>query len=367
MRFSLMLMIRLIALGGLGSSVVAIGLSRANPRATHSHAVTAPRYFGISGSLLTPGGDRDFLLDAETGRVREADFGPGVLFKYVVSAPSRDETGRHLLLGQLSFLTGTGSAKLITVASLAVLGLDGGVSHELPALESVVTGFPCWLPGHPDRVLVPAGDSQLYVQELPPRETLGKSGAGPERRPRPIDWRCKTPGDGAVVITDPASIPDPSRGDYIAVSLATIRKTANARPRFAPLQLWWLKLDPLDQSILDAGMITPPSASGCEERLPSFAVLPGGTPCIAYLSSCPATQVWRLMLAPVSFDGPNGSPKVHAEQIREVSEDVAAMPPVFSPDGRWLHEIRRELAASEMVSRIDVTRVIAQSPDDGGR
>ncbi len=172
------------------------------------------------------------------------------------------------------------------------------------------------------------------------------------------------PGEGAVFLCDPTNLPGSRRGVYIAVSLASIRTIAN-KPRFRPFQLWWLELDPLDQSIVDAGMLTAPSCS--DERFPSFARSPAGTPCLAYLSRSPGTQTMRLMLAPIAFDGRNGSPKVREGQVREVSEDVAATLPVFSSDGRWLCEIRRNLSTTTTVSRIEVGRALGESTPDAAR
>src|SRR5437868_13814808 len=114
MRISLSALVRLIALLGVGSTVLAVGVSRAVPKgpAPVRGVEVSPRYYGVNGVVFTPHQEGNFLLDTETGELREFTLPKRLGFDYVTCSPWRDERGDYELVGRVTERSGTDEGKL---------------------------------------------------------------------------------------------------------------------------------------------------------------------------------------------------------------------------------------------------------------
>jgi hypothetical protein len=364
MRFSLTSFVRLAALLGLALFASAVGLSRAVPRPPVVRTAAPPRYYGVNGGLFCPPVDRGYLLDAESGRLLPFDPVPGSKVEYAASSPWRDAAGDVEILARVSPRSDRYGRSAFEPGGLARFRLSGGPLRLTTPGSPVVAGRPCWLPGSSARVLFPGGDGLLYVQELRNDDTPEADAYATP--PRPVAWRERLPGEGRHIVFDVAGPAVPALGGRVLVSFSPGWK-AVAGVRIGAPEVWWLSLDAAGASVLAARRLTPPGpgadrGAGPFERLPNLGVAPDGRVVLAYLTREASSPVWRLKLAPVHFEGPNGDPVVRPSDVRDLGGDGAAATPVFSADGRWLFQVTRTPSHGECVRRVSVPDALAGSP-----
>ncbi|MGE3821587.1 MAG: hypothetical protein AB7I30_19425, partial [Isosphaeraceae bacterium] len=95
MRISLTSLVRLLGLVALAVSALAVAIGKAVPDVPVFRTPTAPRYFGVNGSVFQPPAPRSYLLDGETGVLREAPTtGPHDRIEYLTCSPWTIEPGR---------------------------------------------------------------------------------------------------------------------------------------------------------------------------------------------------------------------------------------------------------------------------------
>ena len=368
MRFSLASLIRLIAFAALGSSALAIGISRALPRPTGAWVPAQPRYMGVNGVSFLPPGKHDYLIDTETGKIRKADFGSGVSVDFASSSPWRQAGGRIEVVGRLINCSGSAKDRLYEGSGLGVMDLESGelleeLKHEN---EPVISGRPCWFPGNRNRLIYPAGDGQLYVHNLNRQE--GPEGLQPRssysstrsRSGRPLTWKCEPPSEEPFILSDPIFPPDPAFHGQLFVSLMRIRKSGQ-KHLYQSTELWALQIDEESSTIIAANRLTESAASHSliDERLPNLIVSPEGQPLVAYLSRARGEQAWRLTLGLVRFDPNSRLASTERSSECEVAFDHAVTVPCFSADGRSIFAVARCKAPADSVTRIDLKAAIA--------
>lgn len=366
MRFSLIALVRLIAFAVLGTSAVAVWLSRELPSPPRFRSVTAPRYYGVNGSIFRPPLAENFLLDARTGKLSEATIeGKGSL-EYVSCSPWTDERGEFELMGRLTTRTGRGRHALCDGAELIRFSTSDTGARERVELGPVVSGRPCWLPGLPSKVIVPAGDGLLYVRNF------GTDGDGADEPLHPVRWSCRPPGGGEPLLSDPIWTAVPSLGERLLITLCERRSDASG-VTYLRSKLWWIKLDETKTSVVEAGRLTVPAVDGRggegsgpvsvdedEERMPNLAIGADRRPVLAYLSRHKGENGWRVMIAPVETDGATGPPVARLSESRQIRRDCAVVTPAFSPDGRWVYSFARETTGGPVVERFSVSEALAR-------
>jgi hypothetical protein len=373
MRFSLTALIRLIAFALLGTSAVAVWLSRELPSPPRFRSVTAPRYYGVNGSIFRPPLPENFLLDTRTGKLTEATIeGKGSL-EYVSCSPWTDERGEFELVGRLTTRTGRGRFALCEGAELIRFSTSDAGARERVELDPVVSGRPCWLPRLPSRVIVPAGDGLLYVRNF------GTDGGGADEPSHPVRWSCRPPGVGEPIISDPIWAAVPSLGERLLITLCERRSNASG-VTYMRSKLWWIKLDETRTSIVEAGRLTVPAVGvgvgggegpgsvvadeDEEERMPNLAIGADKRVVLAYLSRHKGENGWRVMVAPVETDRALGRPVARLSESRQVRRDCAVVTPAFSPDGRWVYSFAREVTGGPVPERFSVSEALARDVAD---
>ncbi|MFO0950981.1 MAG: hypothetical protein U0835_07485 [Isosphaeraceae bacterium] len=347
-------LIRLTGLLTLSASAVAVGLARVCPAPEEFRVPTAPRYYGVNGAFFLPPLPGSYVLDAKTGELTASRLEGGKA-EFVACSPWADEHGRQELLGRLITRAGVDGADVPEGSWLIRYRPDDFSELGRFDIGPAVSGRPCWTPGRASRVLVPAGDGQLYVLDLDAEF----------EEPRPLVWDCKPPGAGRPLLSDPIASARPGLGERLIVSLSERPQSAQGKAYSAP-RLWWLELDRSGRSIVAAGPLdrefdSDPSA---EERLPSLSVTPSGRLVVAYFRRREGERTWRLMIAPLNRDEAR-RPATSLGRSRELARDLALVLPAFSLDGRWLYAMPRSAVGGPVVRRFEADRILDEGPAPG--
>lgn len=364
MRLTLTALVRLASFVGLGLFVVALGLSRAVPRPSTFRTENPPRYFAINGSLFQDPAASSFVLDTETGVLARFEAPEGMTFENASCSPWVGDENEVEFVGRVSISTGRHTGKVHQSSGLGRFKMSSGPSLVAMSVKPAIVGRPCWLPGSPTRVLFPGGDGQLYVHDL-----AGIGGDAPdpaearEAPARRVAWRCRTPDDAPVLLGDVSCPVTPEFGGRILVSLYRGREKYSKEVRYAPSEIWWLKLDAEGREVLAAGRLTTPSSEGPlanreEERMPSMVLAPGGRLVLAYLARRRGEASSRMKLVPVDV-GPDGAdPVVRGSEACLVADDCAVTLPAFSADGRWVYRVGRVRSSRELIRRFSVVEAL---------
>ena len=362
MRLSLSAIVRLIALLGVGSTFLAVGVSRAVPKgpAPVRGVEASPRFYGVNGVVFTPHQEGNFLLDTETGALREFALPSNLAFDYVTCSPWRDERGDYELVGRITERSGQDTGKLCEGWGMARVGVASREVVNRTAVNMLVAGPPCWLAGKPARVVFPGGDGHLYLQDLGDDDEPSQA-ADPSVR-RIVSWNAVGSGVDRVILNDPVRPAVSTLGGRLFVALnRAIRKGEELS--FGTSEIWWLKLNTEGTSIVDAGRLTAlddakHDESADEERLPNLVATPDGGIALAYLRRKPGVVAWALHVAPVTINPTTGEPVAFVSQSRQVGGDCAVTLPAFSADGRWLYHLPRILPPGQGFGRYSVAEAL---------
>jgi|GEM_PF-2597224 len=365
MRFPLTSLVRLCALSGLALFASAVGLSRAVPKPASFRAAVHPRFHGVNGLVLDPPDRRNFLLDSETGALRPFDPVPGYRVDFVSCSPWCDERGGVEVVARVTGKPGDASSSAFNGSALVRFPFSGGrLRSEAPG-GPAIGGHVSWLNGSPSRLVFPGGDGALYVQDIARSgDPTEPDGAGSP--PRPVAWRTALPDGGRLSIADSVCPAVPALGGRLLVALSSGLDVTDRR-RLGTPQIWWLKLDPQGTSVVAAGRLTPPEeapgAARVFERFPNLGVTPDGRAVLTYLTRESSASTWRLKVAPVTFDGPDGAPVVRPSTVRDLGDGFAAAAPVFTRDGRSIFQVvRRPEGEANRVRRFSVAAALEARP-----
>jgi hypothetical protein len=276
------------------------------------------------------------FFDSATGRELRASYPAGGWLMYGSPSPWRDERGGWQVVGTWK---DTNDGPDSRGPSLLRLAMPGGAILDRIALESNLSGSPCWSPGTAARVLFTTWDGQLYQHDFDGARIADDSGSGDSRGPRPLPWRGgRPPAPGHTWMGDPSWPKDPRLGGRIFVSLSRLAWNAGQLEALAP-RIWWLRLDPVEVAITAAGPLIraePDDLDGGDddvaERHPVLGTTAEGGLVLAYLGRPLAGRGWQLRIAPVEIDPRTGDPTVRRGAVRVVDGDCTRAAPVISAD-----------------------------------
>jgi len=347
MSFSFSSMIRLLVLLALGTTMLAVGLSRLDPPAPGWRTRRVIRDYNINEYFIEATDRTPRWLDSETGRVTGSPLVDGDVLEAASSSPWVDEQGRRHVIGRWSRRTKNGPLSVSEDFGLARYTLPGGEPLDQVSTEIVPVSPPCWFPGTRARVVFTAGDGMLYHYAFE-AEGRPKAGAGPDggrdARPIPMAWRCPVPGGGRFFIGDVTWPDDPRMGGCLLVALRHQGPEADGPRGFSPTELWWLKLNHAGTAIVEAGRLIHPdqsvsSGGPCEERSPVVSTLPDGIIILGYLSQRTGETGWQLRVGTIAIDPDRRIPSLLGSSTRALADRCQSANPAFSPDGRWLNAI----------------------------
>lgn len=333
MRFSLTALLRLIVVATLGSSAVAVGLSRLAPASKGWRMPCSVEQWSVNGFLLGPEVKGSVWFDARDGRPVEAPPESGRPLEYASRSPWRDERGRSRAVGRWCLDPDAGAQS--SGCGLALMSLPDGEILDRVSTDSLPLGFPCWEPGGTsDRVLFATCDGRLYLHEF--GATAGEPGrVGPAKEPAPIRWGIARPGLGEVLLSDPSWVAVPGLGDLVLVSIRSLEPRHDGQGRYSLARLWWLRLGEDRRTIVAAGPLLDEAVAspGRDVRCPSIVSREDGARLLAYLDR-EAGGGWSLRLA--RMDVLDRRPVPIARPGALLVRGCQPTPARPSPDGRWL-------------------------------
>lgn len=352
MRIALAMLIRPVLALAVVATAAAIGLSRLAPPAP-GRTPQAARHVLISRPGLDPTGPGSLWLDRDTGATTLLEPPDGRYLQHGSLSPWLDESGQPEVVGLL--LSGAGDRRSDGFDLARVTFPDGRVLDRV-GLEAPPSGFPCWYPGTRARVLFCASDETLYRYDFEPPEGGATGVARDMGRPRPIRWGCIAPGGGAVRTTDPCWPTDPRFARIILVGLR-LPWPESGRARYSTSRIWWLRLNPRGDEIVEAGPILDVS-SDTEARSPSVGPTADGGLALAYFTSRNSAS-WDLRVSPLTFDESGRPRPLNELGPRLAGRCLATTPPTFSTDGRWLTVVRTDGPGSLAVLRLDLATLLS--------
>jgi hypothetical protein len=349
----------------LGLAIAAVFLGRSSPSTTQRAIQRQrrgghPRHLAVDSQFFpgTPFSPR--ILDSATGAVAILAILDGDHLTGLACSPWFDHAGRSHLIGCWWGGEGDNRRSLAKQFGLARCTFPAGTTLDRMPCDPLPRGRPCWFPDGSDRILFAAGDGRLYHCALPGDAQNGHA----ELHPRPIAWEVLPPGAAAVHVGDPTWPGGPIIGGRLLVELRTLPDRSGA---FRGPHLWWLQLSPDGEAVAAAGRLIAPDAPAppCEEQSPALCKSADGRSMLAYLERRPGSHTWDLWLAAITTDAASGAPRVLASAGRRLAEGCVAVPPIFSPDGRWLYAWRRDAPDGARVQRFAVDAAADGPPARG--
>jgi hypothetical protein len=361
MRFSLLSLIRVLALLVLGLSAAAIGLSRLAPPPKPWRMPCTVANVNVNTFLLNRGPRDSLWLARDEGRTTTLPVPSGDILEYASCSPWRDERGRSQVVGRWSCdpLEMHGENEF----GLARLSFPDGEVIDRISTSVVPVSAPCWYPGTGTRVFFAAGDGRLYQYEF---ESVAGTTSGPgvarEDRPTPIVWDCKAPGTGDLYLSDPYLSTDTRLSRIVLVALRLIEPNTG-RQRFTRSQIWWLRLSEDGHSVKEAGRLVEPTpgVADVEERCPSIGKTADGRLSLAYLRKV-GMGPWELRVAPVALDSARARPLIVTTLGSMIAEACLPFSPTISSDGRYITYIQGDSPVTSTIRRVMLPGGSERSP-----
>ncbi len=357
MRLVMLTLVRLSWFVVLGSVAAAVAVGRyyvPEERQFRRAAVAARE---VNGYLVGDAAPGCRFLDPETGRYSRMTLPDGDSLLFAQATPWRDDRGRSQVVGRWMGRDGRhGDARGFGLARYSYP--SGAVLDRIP-VEVAPAAAPTWFPDLSARLIYAGTDGQLY--RIAFEDEAGRpAGRDEVMRPVPLSWQCTPPGVDRVHLEDPSFMTVPGLRGRLVVALRRQADLPDGRV-FFPSEIWWLELNPRATAIVAAGRLTVPAGEtdplgGVEERMPSIAATPDGTPVLAYLSRPKGRHDWQIRLAPVTTDPETRSPRAAAADSLLIAESSAAVAPTFSSDGLWLNGVilpERSRAEAERFSVVE--------------
>jgi hypothetical protein len=349
----------------LGLAIAAVLLGKSSPSTTQlaihgQRRGEHPRHHAVDGSLFPDNLYSPRILDTGTGAVSLLAIPDGDRLTGLACSPWRDHAGRSRLIGCWRGVEGENPRSLAKQFGLARCTFPAGTTLDRMPCDPLPRGRPCWFPDRSDRILFAAGNGRLYQCALP----ADAQGGDAEVRPRPIAWEVLPPGAAAVHVGDPTWPGGPIIGGRLLVGLMTMADHSTA---FRGPHLWWLQLTPDGETVTAAGRLIAPDAAAppYEEQSPALCKSADGRSMLAYLERRPGCPTWDLWLAAITPEATSGSPRVLESAGRKLAEGCVAVPPIFSPDGRWVYAWRRDAPDGARVQRFAVDAAADGPPARG--
>ncbi len=363
MNFSFSSLIRLLVLLAVGTTMLAVGLSRLDPPKPERRTRQHTRYANINEYFLEVENRIPQWLDSETGRIEAHAPEDGDVLEAASCSPWVDEKGRRQVIGRWSNRTKAGPLSTSQDFGLARYTFPSGEVLDQVSTEIVPVAPPCWYPGTRARVLFVAGDGMLYHYAFEPDRSQKEP--EPESKhdlsPKRLTWRCGTPGSGKIFISDVTWPEDPRMAGCVVVSLHEQATSSDGARHFAKTKLWWLKLNLAGTEVVDAApLLEQDGVSSGEKsdlRSPTVGTLADGTLVLAYLTQASRESGWKLRVTPVELEGDHQVPKARESRSLVLEKRCQPASPSFSSDGRWLNAITVPDEKNGRITRLSTARL----------
>jgi len=368
MSFSFSSLIRLLVLLAVGTTILAVGLSRLDPPGPGWRTQRPARFSNINEYFLDVADRTPHWLDSDTGQVAAYPLADGDVLEAASCTPWVDEKGRYQVVGRWSSRTKGGPLSMSKDFGIARYSFPSGEMLDQISTETVPLGPPCWFPGTRARVLFTAGDGMLYHYAFEPEPW--RKGIDPEAKrdpkPKPLAWRCPKPGHGDVFIGDIAWPEDPRMGGCVVASLREQQLAPDGSRMFSRTKLFWLKLNIEGTEIVDIGRLliaddVEKTEADSDHRSPTVGALADGSLAVAYLRQGVGEAGWQVRVAPIEFEADHQIPKALESRSLLLSSRCQPAHAIFSSDGRWLNAIAGPEIKNCRVVRLSLVGLFAAS------
>ncbi len=365
MSFSFSSLIRLLVLLAVGTTMVALGVSRLDPPRPGWRVRRPASHVNVNEYYLDVADRTPRWLDAETGQVAAYPLEDGSVLESATCSPWVDENGQRQVAGRWASRTKDGPMSMSNDFGLARYTFPGGKLVDQVSTDIVPAGVPCWYPGMTARILFAAGDGLLYHFAFEPEPWVKASDpeAKGDLKPRLMSWKCSSPGAGSVFIGDLSWPEDPRLGGCVVVSLREKKLGREGAQSFSRTQIWWLKLNFAGTEVVDCGRLISPDGlpEDQDERSPTVSALPDGRLAVAYLTQRSGSKTWVLRAAPISFDSDRRGPRAHASESLPLGDRCQPAHPSLSSDGRWINAISGQCPSESRVTRFSTSKLTRPS------
>lgn len=359
MSFSFSSLVRLIVFLALGSTTLAVALSKLDPPTPVWRTRVATRYSNLNEYFMNFTERTPRWLDAESGQILSTPLDDADVLEAASSAPWVDDQGEYQVAGRWSSRTRKGPMSISTDFGLARYSFPSGRLLDHVSTEIVPVCPPCWFPGTRARILFAGGDGELYHYAF--ESELHAKGLETEvnrdDRPTLVEWACPKPGLGKVFLSDLSWPEDPRLSGYVVVSLREQSPDTEAFRTFSGATLWWLKLNNAGTEIVEAGRLNVSDVPGhrefpIDQRSPTVGTLADGKPVVAYLVENEDRKSWDLRLAPIEFEGDHHLPKALESKSVRLACNCQPAHPSFTKDGRWINAVAETTVPNGRILRL---------------
>ncbi len=358
MRFSMTALITFVVLAFLGSSAIAVGVTRMAPSPRGIRVPCEVVHVGLKGTYFEVGSRRTRWLDTRTGCLDSLNLDENESLDDASTSPWRDEWDHFQVVGRWSARPGSGRQGC--EMGLARFSFPDGRLINLVETETLPVGPPCWLPGSRARVVFAAADGQLYQFAFEGPSDAPRNEVSPDERPRPLEWRSRPPDLEGGFVSDPC-LPANKRFNNILFVSHTKLVSSGRRSRFAKGRIWWLRLSDDGHAIEEGGPLFDSSDGSVEMRFPTVGTDQAGGAVLAYLCRIEGGP-WQLRTHSLTTDPVSRVPLVANDSDDSYQAACRPSSPVYSSNGRDIFVLESRHVPSYVVLRIPL-----QVPSKAGR
>ena len=360
MTFSLHSMIRMIVLMAVGSTILAVGVSRLIPPQQVHRQLLPVCNFNVNDYLLGVVDRQPRWINSETGEMKLIPVEVDGIFEAASCSPWVDDSGQRQVVGRWSSRQNHGTEAISTAFGLGRYSFPEGKLIDQISCETVPTSAPCWYPGTRARILFAAGDGDLHqfsFEDEDRSEISSEPTICVDSEPSTLIWACPKPGLGNVFIGEINWPTDPSWEGKLIASMRILVADETGMSKFSSSELWWMKLDLSGTRIIELGPLINHDVStsrlnAFDERSPVVSKMPDGTIVLAYAQQSDQEKGWAVYLAKILKDERGNL--IPANESKSYRFPVVCQPssPNFSVDGRWLSILTRDEFGIDSVLRL---------------
>lgn len=283
--------------------VGAIGLGRLSP-GSEGRTIAPSLVVGVAPRIPGPEAGDLRLLDLSEGEIRSIPIGSTERIDLAVGSPWVDSWDQSHVVGRWTSIDTDG---ILQAAGLARLSYPSGRVLDRVTLDRCPTTTPCWGSGTSSRVLYVSGDGSMYRYDFEPSaDDPGLDGQAGLHR---VEWAVDLPGGEAPVLID-LGRPEGCLPPGMILATVCPRRPEAGEDRGERSQIWWLRLDSDERTIISCGEVTSKDPSGQDlgRRRPALGRRADGSLWLAYLSWNGVPDRMALRIAPARFDELTGGP-----------------------------------------------------------
>lgn len=321
-------MIRITAMVTVLLSIGAIGLGRLSPN-DRGRTSGPLNVVGLSSSYNGPHRPGLHLFDLSDGHYQSLRLNPFERIDLAIGSHWADSWDQVQVVGRWTVNNSDG---IMTDCGLSRVAYPSGQVLDRVPLDHYPTTTPCWASGTAARIFFVSGDGNLHRYDFEPtaESTLLTASTGLKQ----VRWEVEpsiTPRIVLIDISRPEGLlaPDLLLASVMQPDLDSERRSVETS------EIWWLRLGPDSEAIIDCGPVTIPDPEGLDigRRRPSLGVQHDGTLSLAYLSWKGVTKELCLRIAPVELNEHDLTPVMVNSSGQVLAHDCLNTAPIFSNGG----------------------------------